>query len=291
MKTRKNTLAAMMLMAFTAPAFAGDNVVNIDIQSSDGGKNFSGTMTYNGEGPIGYKANIRGDNAGSNYHAYNQWGGDSAPWHDAGRWVLGTRGDQHVVALQVNSHDNGANLSGTNTYAGEGPIGFKGERNGGTVYNVDNQWGGSSAPWHDGGAWVLGARGSQSVVALNISSSDGGKTYTGDMTYAGEGPIGFKATNVAGNSYTVQNQWGGSSAPWHDGGQWLIGGRDQKAVSVKIKSDDGGKSFNGEMTYEGEGPIGVKASRAGGNGYDVQNQWGGNSAPWHPGGVWVLGSR
>jgi hypothetical protein len=32
-----------------------------------------------------------------------------------------------VVALNVASNDGGATLNGTNTYAGEGPIGFKGK--------------------------------------------------------------------------------------------------------------------------------------------------------------------
>lgn len=291
MNSPKTLVAAMSLAALSSVAFAGSNVVSIDINSPDGGNNFQGAMTYNGEGPIGYRAAIRGDNAGNNYRAGNQWGGNSAPWHDAGRWVLGTRGAQKVVALKVSSNDNGANLTGANTYAGEGPIGFKGARNGGAVYYVENQWGGNSAPWHDGGAWVLGARGAQAMINMNITSNDGGKTFTGSMTYAGEGPIGFKATNVAGNSYMVENQWGGNAAPWHPGGQWLIGGRDQKAVAVNIQSPDGGKTYTGQMTYVGEGPIGFKATRAGGNGYDVQNQWGGNGAPWHPGGVWVLGSR
>jgi hypothetical protein len=271
------------------------NVVAIDIASNDGGRTLDGSMTYSSEGPIGFRGLLRssGDNAGSNYAVENQWGGSSAPWHPGGTWVIGARGEQMVVGLDVASHDNGATLVGTNTYAGEGPIGFKGSRNHGKVYDVENQWGGSGAEWHPGGAWLLGARGDkpQHVVAIEIVSADGGQTFTGSMTYAGEGPIGFKATNTVGNGYAVENQWGGSSAPWHPGGQWLIGGRNQKCVAVHIRSDDGGKTFTGTMTYVGEGPIGFRAKLAGGDGYDAQNQWGGSSAPWHPGGVWILGCR
>ncbi|MEZ5447789.1 MAG: hypothetical protein R3E89_01750 [Thiolinea sp.] len=175
----------------------------------------------------------------------------------------------------------------------EGPIGFKGMRGNGSVYQVENQWGGDSAPWHAGGSWVLGSRADkpQNMVALDIKSGDGGKTFTGTMTYAGEGPIGFKAENTMGNAYNVQNQWGGDSAPWNPGGQWLIGGRDQKPVAVSIQSNDGGNTLSGTMTYKDEGPIGFKATMAKGNGYNVENQWGGASAAWNPGGVWVLGDR
>jgi len=130
-----------------------------------------------------------------------------------------------------------------------------------TLYQVENQWGGSSAPWHEGGKWVLGCRPNQNVVAINVKSNDGGQTLNGTMTYAGEGPIGFRATRSGDNNYKVENQWGGSSAPWHEGGKWVIGYRtNQNVVELKLKSDDGGKTLNGSMTYAGEGPIGFKST-------------------------------
>jgi hypothetical protein len=68
-------------------------------------------------------------------------------------------------------------------------------------YTVMNQWGGSAAPWNAGGTWVLGGRSNQSVVAIQITSKDDGKTLTGTMTYNGEGPIGFRATITGPNTY------------------------------------------------------------------------------------------
>ncbi|MDD0974280.1 lectin OAA [Pseudomonas fontis] len=127
-------------------------------------------------------------------------------------------------------------------------------------YAVENQWGGSSAPWHPGGTWKLGARDNQKVVAVDIRSGDGGVTFKGNMTYAGEGPIGFQAKRVAHNRYEVQNQWGGNDAPWHPGGEWVIGGRDnQSVVALSVKSGDGGKSLDGTNTYAEEGPIGFRS--------------------------------
>jgi OAA-family lectin sugar binding domain len=221
----------------------------------------------------------------------NQWGGNSAPWNPGGAWVIGCRQGQNVVALKISSTDGGKTLNGTMTYAGEGPIGFRATMTQNNNYVVENQWGGNSAPWNPGGTWIIGCRVGQHVVDVNVTSADGGISLTGTMTYNGEGPIGFKSQQSAGGVYSAQNQWGGDSAPWHPGGEWIMGCRDQHVVAVSVSSKDGGKTLNGTMTYAGEGPIGFKASLYGSNNYVVENQWGGNSAPWHPGGTWVMGCR
>jgi hypothetical protein len=233
------------------------NVTSLNISSTDGGKTLNGTMTYAGEGPIGFRAAMTQNN---NYMVENQWGGSSAPWNPGGTWIIGCRNGQHVVAVNVSSTDGGQTLNGTMTYANEGPIGFQSSLSDGGVYNTENQWGGSSAPWNPGGEWVMGCR-DQRIVAIDITSSDNGQTLNGTMTYAGEGPIGFKATLFGSNGYTVENQWGGSTAPWHPGGTWLMGCRDgQNMVALKISSDNNGATFNGTMTYAGEGPIGLRAN-------------------------------
>ncbi|MDC0707660.1 lectin ESA-2 [Stigmatella sp. ncwal1] len=226
------------------------------------------------------------------YQVQNQWGGQSAAWNPGGLWAIGSRSNQSVLALNLKSTDGGKNLTGTMTYSGEGPIGVQAAQSGTNSYTVQNQWGGSSAAWQPGGQWLLGDRPNQSVVAIDITSTDGGKTLTGTITYAGEGPIGFKADQSAGGLYSVQNQWGGASAAWQQGGAWAIGARqNQGVVAIKATSTDGGKTLTGTMTYSGEGAIGFKATLSGDNTYAVQNQWGGPSAPWQPGGQWILGAR
>lgn len=130
------------------------------------------------------------------YQVQNQWGGSFAPWHEGGVWIIGARPDQRVVALDISSNDGGITLVGTMTYKGEGPIGFKASLTQGNTYIVENQWGGSFAPWHPGGTWLIGSRGGQHVVAIAVTSSDDGKTLNGTMTYAGEGPIGFKSEAI-----------------------------------------------------------------------------------------------
>lgn len=123
----------------------------------------------------------------------NQWGGSDAPWQPGGVWRIGGRSDQRVTALNVSSDDGGQTLAGTMTYEGEGPISFMGYLVSPNTYIVENQWGGSDAPWHPGGIWVLGGRDAQNVVAIDVSSDDGGLTLNGTMTYDGEGPIGFRS--------------------------------------------------------------------------------------------------
>lgn len=224
------------------------------------------------------------------YHVKNQWGGSAAPWHAGGTFVLGAREGQNVVAIDIKSGDGGKTFSGTMTYEGEGPIGFKATQVVGNNYSVENQWGGDSAPWHPGGNWIIGGREGQNVVALNVKAD--GANLNGTMTYQGEGPIGVEATQAAGSSYSVENQWGGSAAPWHPGGTFVLGAREgQNPVAFDIASNDGGKTFTGTMTYQGEGPIGFRATQISGNNYAAENQWGGDSAPWHPGGQLVIGAR
>ena len=132
----------------------------------------------------------------SMYAVQNQWGGSQAPWHPGGIWTLGGRQNQNPVAIEISSNDGGKTFTGTMTYAGEGPIGFKATQITGNAYSAQEQWGGSSAPWHDDGTWVIGGRNDQSCIALSVTSNDGGQTLTGTNTYSGEGPIGFQGTLV-----------------------------------------------------------------------------------------------
>jgi len=230
----------------------GQNVVALDIQSDDNGETLTGTMTYQGEGPIEFRAVRNGLN---NYAVENKWGGSS--WQDGGNWIIGFREGQNVVALSIESRDNGRTLAGTMTYQGEGPIGFNAKQADGFQYNVENSWGGSGG--HAGGQWIIGCRDNQKVVAINIESSDGGRILTGTMKYEGEGPIGFRAMNMGGNNYQVENQWGGDYAPWHNGGIWVIGYRSgQRVVSMDVESGGSPDSLSGNMTYQAEGPIGFE---------------------------------
>jgi hypothetical protein len=230
-------------------------VSNINITSEDEGKTFSGTMVYEGEGPIGVKAT---QIAGSNYKVDNQWGGEEAEWNPGGNWIIGSRTGQNVVQLAVD-FTNGS-LTGTMTYVGEGPIAFEGAPETGTSYTVENQWGGDNASWNMAGTMQLGTRAGQNPVEFDIKSEDG-KVFTGTMTYDGEGPIGFKATLTKGNNYDVENQWGGDEAPWNETGTMVIGTRDgQYATALNITSADKGATFTGTMNYTGEGPIGFKGA-------------------------------
>lgn len=241
---------------FVIGARPGQNVVEIDVRAVDGGTTLSGTMTYAGEGPIGFSGTLLG---GNNYDVKNSWG-DSG-WQPGGTFVLGCRAGQNVVALKASSNDGGKTLKGTMTYAGEGPIGFSGTQSPAGVYATENTWGGSSFP-HPGGTFVFGCRADQNVVAIDVSSKDGGNTLSGSMTYAGEGPIDFRGTRLGLDNYVVENKWG--SSDWQPGGTFIIGYRDtQTVVALNVTSDDDGNTLSGKLTYAGEGPIGFQGTLQG----------------------------
>ncbi|WP_435261164.1 lectin OAA family protein [Tenacibaculum sp. nBUS_03] len=237
---------------FVLGSRSNQELVDININSTDGGKTLTGTITYKGEGPIGFKGV---QVAGNNYKVENEW---SNTWNDGGNWVIGARDGQNVVALKVSAVENTKDLKGEVTYEGEGPIVFQGKETAGSAFEVQNQWGGPNSPWNPGGVFVLGSRDKQQPIALDIKSNDEGQTFTGTMTYEGEGPIDLEATFVMGNVYSVQNKWGG---PWHSAGYFIIGAREnQRAVELKVSSNNEGQTLTGKMTYKGEGPIEVTAS-------------------------------
>lgn len=232
-------------------------LVGINITSSDGGRTFNGTVTYNGEGPITLKAKHKIANM---YKVKVQWGGDAAPWNDEGTWIIGGRNVQRCVQLTATASGDGRILTGTMTYYGEGPIGFRGTYI--SSYHVENKWDTCySDPWHNAGIWVLSGRLNQNVVAMDIKSSDRcGNVLAGTMTYANEGPIGFKAVRIVGNNYEVYNQWGGENQPWHRSGDMIIGASAfERVIQLKFDSKRDGEYLRGSVTYEGEDSIGFRA--------------------------------
>lgn len=97
-------------------------------------------------------------------------------------------------------------------------------------------------------------------------------------------------SSSAGSSYTVVCHLEGESDPWRPGGTWTLGSRArQRLVVIKIASSDQGATFSGKIAYEHEGLIGFRAKSNRGNGYAVQNQFGGRGASWRDGGTWFIG--
>lgn len=127
------------------------------------------------------------------------------------------------------------------------------------VYQVKNQWCKCDSSWDSGGFWVLGKRTDQYLVGIDIDSDDCGKTFTGTITYNGEGAIDFKAKKICENAYCAYVHWGAETI-WHDEGVWIIGGReDQSVVDLKATYDNQCKCLVGTVEYECEGKMGFKA--------------------------------
>ena len=89
--------------------------VAFDLNSNDGGKTLTGTMTYENEKPISFNGTLN-DLALNTYVLSN----------GQGSLVIGARTNQNIVKLKVSSKDNGKTLEGEMQYAGEGVIGFSG---------------------------------------------------------------------------------------------------------------------------------------------------------------------
>lgn len=243
----------------------GQSITSLKVTSEDGGKTLTGMYSSGNAGPFLFRATQTLLNA---YEAEYEPGSDEGDlWQSAGTWLLGLRDTQSIVAIDINSEDGGNSLTGTITYAGEGPIAFQAQTYNGGVYDVQNAWA-SDPNQHNGGVWALGYRHNQAIESISISSEDGGQSLTGTITYVGEGPIEFRATlrvsstaesNVyQSNTYIVENKWG---ADWQEGGWWVIGGRaEQRIIALEATSEDGGKTLKGTNTYAGEGPIEFSAA-------------------------------
>jgi len=126
-------------------------------------------------------------------------------------------------------------------------------------YRVQLQWQDESAPWHDGGVFKIGGRMQKPVTALKLTSKDGGKTLSGQVTFKGEPPVDVTAKWRSQNSYTVTLP--GTDARLADL-EWQIGSREgQNVAALDVTSADGGQTWQGTITYAGEGPIRLKATR------------------------------
>ena len=104
---------------------AAKRVKSVQSSSSakDGGKNLLGTIIYDGEDPISFKAERVFEN---NYQASVQPKG-SATWNLEGIWVIGGRAKQPIVDVKITGDGN--TFSGSVTYQNEGPVSFRAKQN------------------------------------------------------------------------------------------------------------------------------------------------------------------
>lgn len=138
--------------------------------------------------------------AQNQYNVEVRWANDPA-WHSQGTWVIGGRTNQHPIELRFASGNGADKTDGGKTFMGqvkydqkEGMLSLKALRTEDNTFSVVTKKGNND--WINDGNWVIGGRENQGVVKFDAKSTDGGKTLTGKMTYAGEGPIEFKATMI-----------------------------------------------------------------------------------------------
>lgn len=95
-----------------------------EIMLTGDGKGLSGTVKYDGEGPIGF----RGDFCGFYMNVKNQCCGSNSPWRSAGTWVLGSSPCQKVTAIYAISDMENTRLLGNVTFDGRNPVEFQARR-------------------------------------------------------------------------------------------------------------------------------------------------------------------
>lgn len=226
------------------------------------------------------------------YAIRHHWGDANARWHDGGVLNIGNRADRHPVALRLDSEDGGHSMGGILAYADEPPCAVRALLVSANCYRVEQRPAGPQSPWRDAGLFLLGARFGQNPVTLDLLSRDAGYSFSGIMVYAGEGPIGIRGDHAQALVYTALNQWGDADGPWHPGGQWVLGSRDDAPVTaLSIESIDRGATLIGTVTYGESVPVAFRAKRIMGDSFLVEDRSGEPGEPWLAAGTWVLGGR
>lgn len=115
----------------------------------------------------------------------------------SGTWTLGANESPLEVRFAsgngVDKHDGGKTLMGQVKFDQKaGMLALKAERINGNNFAVYTKKGNEN--WKKDGDWVIGGRNNHAVIKADAKSTDGGKTLIGMITYAGEGPVHFKAT-------------------------------------------------------------------------------------------------
>jgi phospholipase C len=112
-----------------------DVINQIYITSNDGGQTLNGNFRDTVPDELSVSVSrCQATHSSGNYYTVVETAAQSSRKFT---WVLGSRTDKHVIAIDVESRDGGKTLNGTITYQGEEPIGFKGVRvEGSTDTNV-----------------------------------------------------------------------------------------------------------------------------------------------------------
>ena len=117
--------------------------------------------------------------------------------------------------------------------------------------------------WIKVGPFVIGSRSDRDIEDVNIFSDNNGETLKGDIHYAGERSMQFRAqASSTDGVYTVKTQKGEWDDPWIEEKQeWLLG--NQRVKQLKVVSTDDGLSLFGEVSYVGDStPLSFRANRA-----------------------------
>lgn len=158
-------------------------VINsIYLKSNDGGQTLNGNLYDNVPDELSVSVSpCQATRSNDNYYTVVE---SAAPSSREFTWVLGSRTDKHVIAINVESKDGGQTLNGTITYQGEEPIGFKGVR-------VENSAATSVAAAVKP---VVQPSNSKSLSVFNWSVASGDPTKSGIILWTRVNPEAYDGT-------------------------------------------------------------------------------------------------
>lgn len=141
------------------------------------------------------------------YFVMNQTG-KAKSWQQVGMWLIGSNDHRRVIDLHLSSQDHGNTLEGTITYEGDPPVILRAEATYGNVYRVSRCLSKVSEEVTFSGTWMIGKRGNQRLVQVDISSPDRGESLMGTLCYDGEPPTRMKSKMVVGFGQTHRKPLG-----------------------------------------------------------------------------------
>ncbi|MCA9923406.1 MAG: hypothetical protein KC421_13590, partial [Anaerolineales bacterium] len=131
-----------------------------------------------------------------------------------------------------------------------------------SLYRVENQWGDNeNAPWHETGIFKIGSGQKGRVSELQLSRPDPqNETLTGYVKFEGD-PVKYNIEAAPGERPIIYTITLNVSETEKQDEEWVLGSREfQRLESVKIEADKKDGTLRGEIQYEGERPIRIKAA-------------------------------
>ncbi|MBG87353.1 MAG: hypothetical protein CMO80_10690 [Verrucomicrobiales bacterium] len=171
------------------------------------------------------------------------------------------------------------------------------------MYHVTQRKGNFLAPWDLAGTWVLGD--GDHISNMDLKYDDELQALAAAIGYVGTGTMGFRiagkdfkapdyetaADEAAWRTFRIEKKQFFQDVPWEAAGEWVIGGLNTaRVVQLEVDTDSPEGHLLGSVCYDKLPTINFRGERIAPNSYQVDHQWGGETAKWYLCETWTLGS-